>query len=279
MKPFIEALEEIRPKLKKRMCKYFIEAGISDWTDFTKEGLYDFYDTVMAHVSPNSAATMFAAFKVWLGRYEDRLPLPLNWRKILSVRVTPPVKTFLTHQELNALARVQPRNDFEKTVLYTFLVSARTGMRISDTRSITTANIARDGDRMWLDYISKKTKTHAQVPISKKTVEMAEWVQEHGVTDYHLWEYNDALRLLCYRAGIRTQVEVLRAGKPHKGEKWLFVSSHTARTSFCTNLAIAGVPVVDIAQLAGHSNYNMTLRYIAVHQVKLPESARVLFDT
>ncbi|MCQ2161594.1 MAG: tyrosine-type recombinase/integrase [Bacteroidales bacterium] len=46
------------------------------------------------------------------------------------------------------------------------------------------------------------------------------------------------------------------------GPKWRFISSHSMRRSFVTNLTVAGVPLADTAKMAGHrSNTTITQRY------------------
>ena len=74
-------------------------------------------------------------------------------------------------------------------------------------------------------------------------------------------------------AGIDAEVKVRKAGKDYTARKWECVSGHTARISFCTNLAVAGVPLCDIKTLAGHTSEAMTERYIAAHTPKLGSRA------
>ena len=74
--------------------------------------------------------------------------------------------------------------------------------------------------------------------------------------------YNKAIRRLCKRAGLTERVKVFKAGEHDKGEKWEFVSSHTARISFASNLANLGVPLIDISRMLGHTSVVTTQRYI-----------------
>ncbi|UVV52623.1 hypothetical protein NXY15_24270 [Bacteroides thetaiotaomicron] len=53
--------------------------------------------------------------------------------------------------------------------------------------------------------------------------------------------FNNNIRNICRKAGITEAVKVFKAGKEVEGEKWEFVSSHTARRSFATNLYLRGV--------------------------------------
>ena len=57
------------------------------------------------------------------------------------------------------------------------------------------------------------------------------------------------------------------SGKEQSGKKFRFVTSHTGRRSFATNLLKKGVPIEQIAIMMGHisggkPNVTMTQRYI-----------------
>ena len=60
---------------------------------------------------------------------------------------------------------------------------------------------------------------------------------------------------------------MFHAGKEETGKKYRFISSHTGRRSFATNLSKKGVPLEQIAVMMGHTsngkpNIQMTMRYI-----------------
>ena len=141
-------------------------------------------------------------------------------------------------------------------------------MRISDIRTVSEANI-RDGV---LTYVSQKTSTAASVPCGNR---LAGWIrQANDCCEYvSLAGYNKALRRLYRRAGINSLTKVFSAGKTETGEKWMFVSSHTARISFATNLAECGAPLLSISRLCGHSSTSMTQRYIVTDKVTLNDRA------
>lgn len=80
--------------------------------------------------------------------------------------------------------------------------------------------------------------------------------------EVNLMTYNRVLRNLCKRAGITERVKVFKAGEHKKGEKWEYISSHTARISFASNLANLGIPLIDICRMLGHASVATTQRYI-----------------
>ncbi len=257
------------PALKKHLA----ECGISTWSDLTKSKLFGFRDGLIDSVAASSARTYLAVLKGVLARYEDEEDICKEYRDILRAKNEKPVKTYLTTDELRRLEGVTVRNDTERQVLYQFLIGAYTGMRISDVRQVSGENV--EGDT--LGYVSQKTGIHAVVPCGERVKGYIHWVLDNEVL-ISLAGYNGAIRRLCKRAGINERVKVHKAGRDLAGEKWEFVSSHTARISFCTNLAGLGVPLLDISRMAGHTSTGMTERYVVNTKISLPAAALKYFE-
>lgn len=254
------------------VIKHLKAVGIQDWGDLTKSNLFDLKDHLSESVAPNTAKTVLASLKAFLRRYEDDINLPKGWDDIVRSRGEKPLKTYLTTSELGKLEGVATKNDIERIVLNQFLVSAWTGMRISDTKGVCIEKV----EEGVLTYVSQKTKTTATIPLRPGVMERIQWLQSYG-KDLYLATYNDAIRRLARRAGIRSAVVVFKEGKEMRGEKWEFVSSHTARISFCTNLAKTGTDLLTISRLAGHSSVEMTQRYCVPTKVDLNAKARSFF--
>lgn len=80
----------------------------------------------------------------------------------------------------------------------------------------------------------------------------------------------DNLRLADERArkgklrsyGVKLHDRNKEARKEVEGEKWEFVSSHTARRSFATNLYLRGADLYSISQMMGHASVEMTQNYL-----------------
>jgi site-specific recombinase XerD len=66
------------------------------------------------------------------------------------------------------------------------------------------------------------------------------------------------------------------ARKPHKRAKLRAFGWHTMRHTFCSHLAMRGVPVRTIQQLAGHAGITTTMRYLHLTQSAVDEAMRVL---
>jgi len=274
MKELFESIEHAaaNPGQAASIIKHLRAVGIFTWDGLTKSNFYEFRDHLARTVAPNTAKTVCAAFKAILKRFSDDIELPKDWESIITARGEKPLKTYLTTDELEALERVTPKNEIEEIVLNQFLVSAWTGMRISDTNTV----CPEKTDGGMLTYVSQKTKTTTTIPLRPGIAERIEWLKENG-RELYLATYNDAIRRLARRAGIRTAVVVFKNGKEERGEKWEFITSHTARVSFCTNLAKTGTDLLSISRLAGHSSVQMTQRYCVPTSVDLNDQARTFF--
>lgn len=256
------------------LTKHLKSCGIRDWSSFSKEGLYRIRDEFKATCAPASAKTYMAVLKSFLVRHEDEHPeICREYRDILKIKADRPMKTWLDKEELARLEEVETTDDLEALAKARFLIGAYTGMRISDATDVTESN-ERGG---MLTYVSLKTGIKATVPCTKKVKDLIAFVRAND-RDMTLMCYNGKIRKLCKRAGIDTIVKTHHGGKTYEGPKWKFVSSHTARISFATNLANLGVPLIELAGMMGHSSVQMTERYIAGKVIELSPKAMTYFD-
>ena len=270
MKTLTQAIRDNAGAQAAALSKHLGLSGVVDWKDCTKARLNDFRDAVTERVAPSSARTYIATLKAILARYEDEGVIPCrDFRKVLTTKGDKPVKTFLSMDELNELTKVRTKSANERFVLYSFLVGAFTGMRVSDARAVSPENIIGD----LLTYTSIKTRIQATIPCGERVRGYIEYIRAND-SDLALSTYNNTIRRLCRRAGLTERVKIHKAGRDEVKAKWECVSSHTARISFATNLAICGTPIIEIARMMGHSGgTQMTERYVAQHKVTLNEKA------
>ena len=254
--------------------KHLSAVGIQTWGDITKSALYELKDHLEESLAPGTAKTICAYAKSLFHRYEDEVELPGGWEKILQVKATKPMKTYLTEDELERFASVKTNSDKEQLVQNLFLICAYTGLRVSDAMNLTTENIV-DGN---LHYVAQKTRKAGAIPLKTGLAERIGWVSSHKDTTITLKSYNEAVRRLAKKAGIESEVVVLKGGKEMKGPKWQFVSSHSARISTASCLNKRGVPIGDICKLLQHSGTAMTERYIVRDRVELSARAMAFFN-
>ena len=272
MKTLQQAIQAHAKGATPALMKYLNECQLNDWQDLTKSNLNDFKDYVTERVAQSTARTYFAVLKGILKRYEEDVQFCKDYAEILKAKNEKPVKTYLSMKELERLERVIPRTANEQYVLDEFLIGAYTGMRISDAKEISTENMANG----YISYVSVKTSIQAVVPMKAGIDERIKRVQAND-QDLPLASYNRILRRLCQRAGITERVKVFKAGEHLKGQKWEYVSSHTARISFASNLANLGVPLIDISRMLGHASVLTTQRYIVNVKPEVDPKALIFF--
>lgn len=245
-------------------------AGIREWGDCTKIGLADFIGHLEgAGVCQATVHQYAAVLKAVLNKYGEAGVVPCSdISDALRCKNEKTQKTYLTEEEVERLERVATRNGREEFVKLCFLIATKTGMRVSDTLRVSRENI-HDG---YLRYVSKKTSIEACVPVSEKTagwIERVNAIRERPSTS----TYELTIRRLCRRAGITSPVKVFKAGQERANEKWNFVTSHTARVTFCTLLSQMGTTIQDIATMAGHTTPQMTMNYIVRTAPKVNDKA------
>ena len=75
--------------------------------------------------------------------------------------------------------------------------------------------------------------------------------------------FNKTIREICRKLGMNERLKLYRAGEFVEGAKYEFISSHTARRSFATNLYLRGADLYAISKMMGHSSVTMTEGYIS----------------
>ena len=273
MKTLQEALDGFRNNggAGATLRKHLTASGIADWSDINRDSIYNFRDEVVGSVSANTARTIFLNAKALINRYKDGIPtLPDDWSSILSAKAEKVMRTYLTPEELKNFGSVSTRTKAEAIVQVECLLEAYTGARVGDIMEFSLENI-QDG---FLNYVSQKTKVQASIPVSGRIVDWIKFAQEHRADEPTLRGRCEIIRTLCRRAGIDTPVTVFSGGQTKKGPKWQFVTSHTFRISFVTNLQQSGMDLVSISRLSGHRNVAMTERYCAPAKPRLTWEAQ-----
>ena len=265
-----KAIESGAGRQARALLKHLNECGISCWSDITRGRLYELRDHLERTVAPSSAKTYLAALRAVLNRWAEDVPMKCgNFGDAMRTRGDRPVRVYLTPEELARLESVETRTQGERLSQLLFLVCAWTGMRTGDAAACGPENI----EGGILRYVATKTGAHIEVPCRPEVAGWLEEIRRLGGFPLSTPGYIKTLRRLCERAGIDAEVKVRKAGRDYTARKWECVSGHTARISFCTNLAVAGVPLCDIKTLAGHTSEAMTERYIAAHTPKLGSRA------
>lgn len=243
------------------------------WNDITTLNLAKVREYICDMVSGNSACTYLAIIKAFLSHYKDENIIPCkNPEKELKAKRIPSQNVFLTEEEIDLIEKYEPKNDCERDVKAAFLIECYLGARRCDVLSLSSDNIL-DGR---IVYVSKKTHVECSVPIHKK---LMKYLRHKQIKKRDRAVANRTIQRICRNVGIVEEVQIFYHGKLQKKPKCYFVGSHTARRSFCSNLAQRGVDIYTIAALAGHNqNITMTQRYIIPDTETLSAEAMSFFN-
>lgn len=241
------------------------------WEDMTTLNLERIRQYVTENVAPNSAVTYFAVLKSFLTMFADEGVIPCkDPYRVLKAKHVPSQHIALTEEEVLLIDQYESRSKCEMDTKILFMRGCLTGARSSDCKKLSEKNIC-DG---LVRYVSQKTKTEVVQPMHyllPKYLEMQP-EKEHSPS-----AMCTALRRICKKLGFDEPVTLFVNGRTQTGPKWQFVTLHTARRSFCSNLALRGVPIETIAKLAGHTQSQITSRTYVVINTKTPGDAAMAF--
>lgn len=173
---------------------------------------------------------------------------------------------YLTEDEILQLLDI---NEFEEPeheqVRDVFVLGCFTGMRFSDYSNIDTSAIRNNR----LEFVQKKTGAKATIPI-------------HPVVNAILKKYDNTLpkvppnnefnriikivgeKLPCLHVPFTKQVTYKRELTEFVAMKYLFLQTHSARRSFCSNEYLKGTDPMIIMSISGHKSHKSFMRYIKV---------------
>lgn len=263
---------ENRPQILRFMREAI---GVSEvnYSDCTLTNLENVRNLMLSRLAQNSVHVYCAIIKSFLNTVSEEVELPtLRFAKALRVKTVPSQHCCLTEEELIRFDEYRPRNQNEMDAKILFMRGAFSGARNSDCRVMSLDNIHDNT----LSYVSIKTKVAVDQPIHSRIVK---YLQMQPSRDRDQSDVNRTIRVICKRLGFNEPVTLSRNGKMVTKQKWQWASSHMARRSFATSLAVRGVPVEIIAKLCGHEQSTTTSKhYICIDTKKLGSEALGFFN-
>lgn len=238
------------------------------WSDVTDDNLRDLFEEITNNYAPNSAKTLCATIKAVIRENDSTRVIPSQqFHKVLRAKQVPVQAVYLTDEEIDRIIKYNPRGAIKRYVQRMFIMECLCGARRSDCERMTTENIDETGH--FLVYVTQKTKVEVKVPLHKKLRPFLVCGTGDEPLPATISEkcFNENLRDICCDCGINTYTKVFMGGKEQTGMKFRFVTSHTGRRSFATNLSKKGASLEQIAIMMGHissgkPNIQMTQRYI-----------------
>ena len=245
---------------------------VPQWDDLTKPKLNEFRQYLTRNMAQNTAVTYIKRLAAVMNIYDEFIPVK-NFRSALALKSEPSQHVALTEEEVERIHNYQPRNNSESDIKRAFMLECLCGARSCDIDTLTPDNI-HDG---WLTYVSQKTKTETSVPVHKNLMHYLTTPRYNN--EYYRSVVCDTIKRICRKCGIDEMVKIFTKGKWVQVPKYELVGSHTARRSFATQLALRGVPVPTISKLMGHSNVQMTSKYICIDRKDIGDTAMAFFNS
>jgi len=190
-------------------------------------------------------------------------------RKSFKSLREPVQNIYLTESELKKIYELDLSKDkVLEVVRDIFLIGCYTALRFSDYSRITPNNISTlENGKMVIILFQQKTGEKVIIPVRH---ELKVILKRYGYNPPKTYEQkvNRYIKLIGRMAGITemVRVEANRGGMTIKtdSQKNELIVTHTARRSGCTNMYLAGIPVIDIMKISGHKSESQFLKYIKV---------------
>lgn len=243
------------------------------FNDINTVNLRLFKDYMEGEVTANSLSTYFAVLKATLNELaNDGLIANPRCIDVLKVKKTPSQHCCLTEDELIKFDEYVPRTKTERDVKILFMRGALSGARSCDCSAMSMENVC-DGT---LTYVSKKTKVGVMQPIHHR---LQKYLVMQPRKEHARKVVNEVIQSICKRLGFTEPVSLSRNGKMVTKPKYQWITQHASRRSYCTSLAVRGVPVETIAKLAGHTTSTTTSKhYICVDMKNIGSAAMSFFN-
>lgn len=233
--------------------------------------------------SKNYIGTIIQKIKTVMGyAYEEEKHTNLDYKKKYFAKMTEVVNhPYLDLKELGKIEKlvlINKEMDLSRDI---FLIGCNTGLRIGDLLNfIKNPKIISKNKRKFIQITQSKTSNPVVIPLNKTILDIL--AKYNGSFPEYLHEniINENLKSICKKAKIDYTYEYSRTegGKVilYSLPKYKFISTHTARRSFCTNAYYSRMPVQDIMAISGHKTEKIFFNYIKVEP--LVNAARIASD-
>lgn len=256
----------------------FFREYLDLFPDFSEESItFDFLETLkkdaLERYANNTIIVYFTTLKQILYRaIHSGYKLPLIYEDIQKTLVVQPQASehvYLSVEELKLLEMFEPKTKTEDFTKNVFLLCAYTGCRLSDYPLINSSAI--EGKELF--YASHKTQRTARLELHPLVPELIENLKKYQysadsakaivarISKSILKQIGDNLEV---GNPLTRPLTLFQRGRRSTLPKYEFVSSHTARRSFATNLYLDGFDIKNISRMMGHSDTRQTEGYIVV---------------
>lgn len=278
MKKHLQAYEEFRKK----------KIGFDSFDYEFYDGLIDFltFDyvqrrrkTVITGLKINTIGKTIKQLRIFI---KDRVrrkiiaPIDLTDYKIPEEEID---AIYLTYEEIGKIYRAN-LTAFPHLAEYRnlFVLACLTGLRYSDFSILQPDDLRKD-----MLYKKQEKSDHwVVIPLRKEAKEIFTEQFKETIPKLTNPEFNRHIKTIGKLAGLNQRIKfsykrgnkTIEVSKP----KYEWITSHTARRSFCTNEFLAAIPVKLIMKISGHKNEKDFYKYIRVTPEEAAQKIKELWQ-
>ena len=261
------AVPAVRQRRNVRKLVGSLMGRNDEWEDVDASWLRRLCDKLDAKgYSANFKANIISRLKTVLSEGFDRGYHSNDAFKGFRKRYESAEAVWLTADEIERLWSL-PLEGREANVRDLFIVGVYTASRFSDYSRLDETMI-EDGI---IHFVQQKTHEDVLIPCAPR---VAEILARHGgrVPKMSQQELNREIKAVCEKAKIDEAVTLhtTRGGArvPQTEPKYKFVSSHTARRTAATQMALKGTPMRSIAMVTGHKHLSSLETYLKMSKTE-----------
>jgi site-specific recombinase XerD len=229
-----------------------------------EEVTIDFYNKLVNRLYDDGCSTNYVAkilthlAKIMDDAFERNLHSNLMYKK-RSFKI-PSAKTdriVLSLEEIKTIYCTQNLSIEHELKRDLFVFACYTGLRYSDWDKIRAENVTIHEGISILTIETQKTKSLVSIPLNAVCLDILK-KYENGFELMSNQKVNEGLKDICKLACLDRKVseKTVRGNmtEDKKGDLWEFVTCHTARRSFVTNLIKKGMERENIKKMTGHTS-------------------------
>jgi integrase len=185
---------------------------------------------------------------------------------------------YLTYDEISEIYRVDLSDHSDLQISRNiFVLACLTGLRFSDFSVLKPEDLQND----MLYKKQQKSTRWVVIPMRKEAKEIFTAEFKSRIPNIHNVTFNEQIKRIAELAGINQLIKFsYKKGNKMIEEirpKFAWITSHTARRSFCTNEFMAGTPVKLIMLISGHKSEKDFYRYIRIDAREAAERIKELW--
>lgn len=224
--------------------------------------------------SDNTLANQFSVMKVWLTDAEIEGLMTDKYFHKYPTKARDVPNIYLTEEEIKRLydidftdeevkKQIDPKSNIEQT-RDLFIIACWTGLRYGDWHDLSKSQITKDR----INMTTHKTMKNVTIPLHPMVKEIIKKYNgtfpksvDKTITTKQIQKCGEIAHIdePITLSRIRGGKEILR-----QEPKYKFITNHTARRSFCTNMYLRRIPTKAIMAISGHTTEANFIKYIKI---------------